>query len=124
MPSEFDTHLAESFYDGTIPEFGDYVFINNQRIDAAVHDRSHTTLTITGGKSSEVTASVEMLTAAYLAAGGTFALPNQPFITLQITFSDGVVGRISSAADYGGLVTTLQVGPRLDGMKGPSGGLW
>lgn len=123
-PSEFDNCMVQAFGDGTIPEMGDYVILNGVQIKACVMDRSSTSQQVQGGQSVDVSGTVECLKSDYLSTGLTLAQKSNASIMMPITFSDGIVGRIRSVDDWGSLLVHINVGPLLEGARGPQGGRW
>jgi hypothetical protein len=116
--SDFDQGMADAQELGAFIEMPDTIMVVGVTIPATITDRTNAKKNIRGGQSYEVSANVNVMKADFVRTGADIQGGD------QITFSDGLVGKISSVDDCAGPIFTLRIGPILAGSSGPGGGDW
>jgi hypothetical protein len=116
--SDFDQGMSDAQELGAFIEMPDAVTILGVTMRATVTDRSIAQKNIRGGKSREVSGSVNVMTYDFKRSGASMAGGD------SVTFSDGETGKISIVDDCAGPIVTLRIGPVLQGAAGPDGGAW
>lgn len=120
--SDFDRGMADSELAAIFVEMPDTITLQsasgNFVINCVVTSRSITKKNIQGGKSVEVSGSVNVMKWDFLGAGGDMTAGQ------TIVFSDGQTGKISLVEECNGPICTLVIGPVLLGAAGPQGGHW
>jgi len=117
MTSDFDFGILQGFTDGALNVMPDTILLNGWTLNVAVTSRTVMKRNIRGGKSYEVSGSIECARADFLKANGQLNGGD------LITYSDELVGKVTSIDDPNSPVLTLQIGPPLEGVN-PSGGVW
>lgn len=122
MLSDFDRGMLEAEFAAVLVEMPDTITLQtdggNFILNCVITSRTVAQKNIQGGKSREVSGSVNVIKRDFLSAGGNINGGQ------SIVFSDQLVGKISLVEDCAGAIATLVIGPVLQGAAGPQGGHW
>lgn len=116
--NDFDRGMLSAFEDGAVAEMGDTVAILGVTIPCVVSSRSVSQRNIQGGKSREVTATIEVSKADFVKTGANIYGGD------AVIFSDGLQGKIQLIDDPTSQIYTIRIAPTLDGAAGPQAGKW
>lgn len=122
MLSDFDRGMAESEEASIRVEMPDQITLQttsgNFVLCCTIPSRTIAKKNVQGGKSVEVSGSVNVMKRDFLGAQGDMTGGQ------TILYTDGYTGKITLVDDARGPICTLVIGPVLQGAAGPQGGHW